>query len=209
MRLLLLSFVLLASTMVNAQSFRVGPTVRALYTSPTDDARSGWGVEAGVTGEMNFNKDNAGLFVDASLLFNNSNWKSGTYYMVDSKTSSKYDYSTYNITVPVNIGYRMRLTDAVSLQAAAGPCLLFGLSAKCKEKSWVDGSANKKTEESDNLYGKSMQRVQCGLGVALGAELFKHYQLNVRYNWGLTDTYKADYANGKNNMLSIGLSYLF
>lgn len=29
MRLLLLSFVLLASTMVNAQSFRVGPTVRA------------------------------------------------------------------------------------------------------------------------------------------------------------------------------------
>ena len=57
MRLLLLSFVLLASTMVNAQSFRVGPTVRALYTSPTDDARSGWGVEAGVTGEMNFNKD--------------------------------------------------------------------------------------------------------------------------------------------------------
>ena len=42
MRLLLLSFVLLASTMVNAQSFRVGPTVRALYTSPTYDARSGW-----------------------------------------------------------------------------------------------------------------------------------------------------------------------
>ena len=68
MRLLLLSFVLLASTMVNAQSFRVGPTVRALYTSPTDDARSGWGVEAGVTGEMNFNKDNAGCNYSANAI---------------------------------------------------------------------------------------------------------------------------------------------
>lgn len=224
MLLMALGFVAIA----NAQSFRVGPTAALEVNSPSD-MKSKIGFNAGVRGEMFFGDDTQkGLFLDASLLFNAKNWKSDSYYETATKVSSEYRYNTYGLTVPVNIGYKTAVSKSVSLFAAVGPYIDFGLGGKCKMTTELtndgtratakepgttgktDQTATKMTKTtSKNVYSDNvMNRCNYGLGFKVGAEFLRHYQLNVGYELGLNKIYKNS-LDTKHRTLTVGVAYMF
>ena len=69
---------------------------------------------------MNFNNQENGWFMDASVLFNNRNRQSENYFNNETKLTHCWKYSTYSLLVPVNVGYKFRLSDNLNLLAAVG-----------------------------------------------------------------------------------------
>lgn len=226
MKKLMFLAALFVATVANAQSFRVGPAASFEINSPTD-MKSKVGFNVGVRGELDFEEASKGLFLDASVLFDAKNYKSDSYYDVTAKTSSVWDYNTYGITVPVNIGYKAAVSKSVSLFAAVGPYINFGIGGKSKVTTTAttvksratakDTGASGKTEQttetkktvSDNVYSdKLMNRVNWGLGFKVGAEFCRHYQVNVGYELGMNKIFKNS-LDSKHRTFTVGVAYMF
>jgi len=161
------------------------------------------------------------------VLFDAKNFKSESYYDVTAKTSSVWNYNTYGITVPVNIGYKAAVSKSVSLFAAVGPYINFGIGGKSKVCTTVMADATRaaakevgtsdkigrtietKQTVSDNVYGdKLMSRFNCGLGFKVGAEFFRHYQVNVGYELGMNKIFKNS-LDSKHRTFTVGVAYMF
>lgn len=226
MRKALFMAALCFATIVNAQSLRVGSAASFEINSPTD-MKSKVGFNVGVRGELDFKEASKGLFLDASVLFDAKNYKSDGYYDVTAKTSSVWDYNTYGITVPINIGYKAAVSKSVSLFAAVGPYLNFGIGGKSKvtttsttiksRATAKEPGTSDKTEQttetkktvSDNVYSdKLMNRVNCGLDFKVGAEFCRHYQVNVGYELGMNKIFKNS-LDSKHRTFTVGVAYMF
>lgn len=56
----------------------------------------------------------------------------------------------------------------------------------------------------------NLRRFDCGLGVSVGTELFRHYQVKLGYDFGLVDTKKNNGADKqRNSQATLSLTYLF
>lgn len=220
MRKLMFLATLFVAAVVNAQSLKVGPAASIEINSPSD-MKSKVGFNVGVRGEFDFKEAANGLFLDAAVLFDAKNFKSDSYYDVTAKTSSVWDYNTYGITVPVNIGYKAAVSKSVSLFAAVGPYVNFGIGGKSKvtttatkvQSRAVEGKTEQTTETkktaSDNVYSdKLMNRVNWGLGFKVGAEFCRHYQVNIGYELGLNKIFKNS-LDSKHRTFTVGLAYMF
>lgn len=202
MRKAMFLFALCVATVASAQSLRFGPTASLELNSPTD-MKTKVGFNVGVRGELDFKDAAKGLFIDAAVLFDAKNFKSDSYYDLTTKTSSEWKYNTYGITVPVNIGYKMSVSKSVGLYAAAGPYVNLGIGGKCK----VEQSTEKTV--SDNVYSdKLMNRFNWGLGFKVGAEVCRHYQVNVGYELGLSKIFKNS-LDSKHRTFTVGVAYMF
>ncbi len=203
MKQILLISAFCLSVLANAQTFKIGPTARFQVNSPTNaETKVGFGV--GVQGEYAFSDKDKGLFLDASLLFDAKNWKSATYFDNSTSKTGKWNYSSYGLNIPINIGYRFHLTKSFNLLASAGPYFEIGVAGK--EKS---DFARKETTISSNTYkDKLMNRFNWGLGFRLGGEISNHFQVNAYYNIGLKDIYKTS-LDSKHRTFMIGVSYMF
>lgn len=212
------------ATIANAQGLRVGPAASIELNSPTD-FKSKVGFNVGVRGELNFKDAAKGLFLDASVLFDAKNFKSDSYYDITSKTSSEWKYNTYGITIPVNIGYKAAVSKSVSLFAAAGPYVNFGIGGKSKVTTTMvqslttakasgtstntEQTTGTKKTASNNVYSdKLMNRVNWGLGFKVGAEFFRHYQVNVGYELGMNKIFKNS-IDSKHRTFTVGVAYMF
>lgn len=212
MRKTMLLLALCLAVVAQAQSFRIGPAAGVQFNNPTD-MQSKVGFNVGVRGEMNFKDAAKGWFLDAAVMFDAKRWESDSYYDISTSTSSQWDYNTYGLTVPVNIGYKFAVSKSVSLFAAAGPYVNFGLGGKSKVITTempvgTQGKVEKSTA-SDNVYSdKLMNRVNWGLDFKVGAEFCRHFQVNVGYELGLNKIFKNS-PDSKHRTWTAGVAYLF
>ena len=216
MKKILLSLLALGCfSAANAQTFRFGPTVGG-NLNISDETKTKIGFAVGAKAEMNFNNPENGWFMDASVLFNNRNRQSEKYYNNEgiysnneTKLTQCWKYSTYSLLVPVNVGYKFRLSDNLNLLAAVGPYADFGLTGTDKVTT-TDAKGHSKEEKiSSNVYGdKLFNRVNFGFDAKVGVEIAKHYQLSLSYSRGFTNIFKGG-LNTKPQDLQLGFSYMF
>lgn len=82
---------------------------------------------------MYFNKEKTGLFVDASLVFDSKKSESISIGYQGLNIEKYFKYNSFGVAIPVNVGYKLKISNAFALYAAAGPYVDFGLGGKVKE----------------------------------------------------------------------------
>ncbi len=186
----------------NAQTFRYGVTagLNLNYQHGSDNAyRAGWRV--GGTGLLGLKSN---WYMSASLQLDSRSFKSGNYSNGD--VTPLYYTSTINyLSLPVHAGYAVSCGENVKILFEAGPYFALGLWGK----SAAHGSEGKEISSTSDFDRLGVKRFDCGLGLAVGTELFRHYQLKVGYDFGLTRTRKYDADKCYNNQAYITLSYMF
>ena len=159
---------------------------------------------------MDFNNVEHGWFMDASVLFNNRNRQSENYFNNETKLTQYWKYSTYSLLVPVNVGYKFRLSDNLNLLAAVGPYVDFGLTGTDKVTTTDAKGHSKEEKVSSNVYGdKLFNRVNYGFDAKVGVEIAKHYQLNLSYSRSFNNLFKSSGINDKAQDIQLGFSYIF
>lgn len=229
MRKIVIISVLCFTTMLKAQNVKFGPVVNFQFNCPSGlDSKTGF--NAGLRGELYFNKEKRGMFVDAALLYDKRNFSSSGYYYNDYQTGADYEYSTYGISIPVNFGYKFSVAKHCDLFAAIGPYINIGMGGKTKyiytPKSQNDTRATDNAFEhlkdqkheaeksvetmiSNNVYSdKLLNRMEWGFDIRIGAEIYRHYQLNASYGLGMSNIFKENF-NYKHRTFSIGVAYMF
>ena len=193
----------------NAQTFRFGPTV-AGSLNISNETKTKLGFTVGAKAEMDFNKMGHGWFMDASVLFNNRNRQSDDYFNSETKMSQHWKYSTYSLFIPVNVGYKFRLSDNLNFLAAAGPYVDFGLTGTDKVTTTDAKGHSTEKKVSSNVYGdKLFNRVNYGFDAKVGVEIAKHYQLNLSYSRSFNNLFKGSGINAKAQDIQLGFSYMF
>lgn len=210
MRKILLSLVALCCFYAaNAQTFRFGPTVVG-NLNISNETKTKLGFAVGAKAEMDFNNVEHGCFMDASVLSNNRNIQSENYFNNETKLSQYWKYSTYSLLVPVNVGYKFRLSDNLNLLAAVGPYVDFGLTGTDKVTTTDAKGHSKEEKVSSNVYGdKLFNRVNYGFDAKVGVEIAKHYQLNLSYSRSFNNLFKSSGINDKAQDIQLGFSYIF
>ncbi len=191
-------FVLLA----NAQSFHYGVTagLNLNYQHGSDNEyRAGW--RAGLAGQLDLKSN---WYMAASLQLDSRSFKSGNYGNGD--VTPLYYTSTINyLSLPIHAGYAVPCGEKVKVLFEAGPYFALGLWGK----SAAHGSGGKVISSTDDFENLGVERFDCGLGLGVGTELFRHYQLKVGYDFGLTRTRKYGDDKCRNSQAYITLFYMF
>ena len=193
----------------NAQTFRFGPTV-AGGLNISNETKTKLGFAVGAKAEMDFDNVEHGWFMDGAVLFNNRNRQSEDYLNNETKSVQHWKYSTFSLVIPVNVGYKFRISDKVNLLAAIGPYADFGLAGT--DKVATTDATGRSTEEkvSSNVYrDKLFNRVNFGCDAKVGVEIAKHYQLNLSYSRGFNNLFIGSGINAKAQDIQLGLSYMF
>ncbi len=126
-----------------------------------------------------------GLGFDASILYS----KTGV-------EISNQEITTNYLDVPVNLKWKFGLP-ILKIYTAVGPYVGFRLGG---EKVW--------TVINDQISSKSFS---AGLNFGAGVELFRHLQVGVNYQLGLTENYSLENLNlsGKNRGWQLSAAILF
>lgn len=196
-------------SVANAQTFRFGPTV-AGSMNISNETKTKLGFAVGAKAEMEFNNAGHGWFMDASVLFNNRNRQSEDYFNNESKLTQHWKYSTYSLLIPVNVGYKIRLSNNLNIFGAVGPYVDFGLTGTDKVTTTEAKGHSTEKKVSSNVYGdKLFNRVNYGFDAKVGVEIAKHYQLNLSYSRSLNNLFKGSGINAKAQDIQLGFSYMF
>ncbi len=159
------------------------------------------------------------LFLESGLGFATKGYKyelissSGQYWdydglNYDSKVEKKM--STYNLDLPVLIGYRFNLTDDVNLKVKVGPYVTYALSGELTTKGYNTVYPNiheSETEHFDYSYKikdlDDFKRFGCGLSAGIDVN-YKSFSVCAKCQRGLTKTYKDREVYEQNMLLSLG-----
>ena len=103
------------------------------------------------------------------------------------------------IAVPVNLGIRVGLADAIAVSVEAGPTFAYGLSSTSSVKDAVDA-----------FKSGSLKRFDAGINASAAIEYSKAY-LRVGTDLGMVNTLKeaVQKASSKNASFFIGVGYRF
>ncbi|MBE6340074.1 MAG: hypothetical protein E7069_04980 [Bacteroidales bacterium] len=159
------------------------------------------------------------LGANANFLFKKADYSEGEDYKLTTK------YSFLNLAIPVNLAYRIKVSDAFSIQPFAGLNLKFNLLGKCKNEfeedsysfeSEADFFSDKYSEgefsDGDSYFGgDKAKRFQLGLNVGCGFNISKLY-IGYTFQPDLTnyaeikadETYKV---KTRSNVITIGLNF--
>lgn len=206
---------LVSPTTSHAQTFHIGPSANWLHNMPSgQDANDGF--SAGAIAEMNFANNKSGWFVDAGIMFEKKKWDSNTYLYYNYNAagqqapSNTWHYTTYGMKIPVNIGYKLWMSKAVKIYAAAGPYLSIGIAGKERLTTNIANGLTTDKVSSGNVYKDGIvNRTEWGLGVKMGAELLGNYHVTLSYDHAMSNIFKKQYMDAKSRTLSIGIGYLF
>lgn len=207
-RIILLALVFIGWGALQAQTFRIGPTV-AGEVDMSKDMKTQMGFAIGVRGELMFNSCNKGWFADVSVLFGNHRTKSKDYFSAIDNTTKNWKYSNYVLSIPINVGYKFSVSNNLNILAAVGPYVDFGLTGSSKAFAYSAGSAVDEKKASSNVYKDNLfNRVNLGVNAKVGFEISNHYQINISYNRGLTNVMKnRDKVKMQN--VQLGFAYMF
>lgn len=208
-KVFLFVFMAITAMNTNAQGLRLGITGGMNINCPSGEngQASKTGFDVGIKGELGLPDVSDGLYADFGVMLSLRGSKSSdSYHNSITENSGKLNYNNYNLMIPVHVGYKFDVCKDVKLFVNAGPYVGIGLFGKLK---YTDNG--KTTTLSDNVYGdKLISRFDWGLGARAGAELSRHYQLSIGYDYGIKDL-KTDKnpVSRKNRAFSVAVAYMF
>ncbi len=112
------------------------------------------------------------------------------------KTNSTDQTTNQYLEIPIQLGYKLKVTSFMGVYALAGPSVQFRTYGNGYLKGF--GDHNRKT-----------QKFIAAGEANVGLEFFKHIQVEGGYQYGFTPDYKASGFSGKNNTfrLTVGLAF--
>lgn len=179
-----------------------------LNLSPYGESKLGF--HLGVRSTCVFSNSNSGLYSNVGLFLS----QKGMQFTVPRVPSEHGKIELYYLELPVHLGYKYAFNNKVALFGEVGPYVALGLFGNTTTYGEVGTSYNngqamiefgKKINPSFNAF----DRFDAGVGFRVGAELFKHLNLSVGYDWGLVNGAKAEELNFKNRNLTFSVGYIF
>lgn len=216
--LLLIAIVTAGFTTANAQEnlkwgVTAGMNVSKLSTTGLD---SKIGYHLGVKAELGLPQLADGVFLDAAALLSAKGAKTDLGDLGNQKINANY------LEVPVFIGYKYAINDNFSVFGKFGVYFSYGLFGKTnvEEMDYDDnGDIIHNKIKYDTFGDDGFKRFDMGLGLRVGTEINKKYQISIGYDFGLLKTYKTKFEEGdmeidlssgaKNRNLSISVAYMF
>lgn len=120
------------------------------------------------------------------------------------------------LAVPIDVNFKIALTDDIKGLVYAGPTFSYGLSSKAKvgdtEYDIYSGDLKSANFETGFEWLKDLadyKRFDIMLGGGIGVEFFDQFRFKVGYDFGLLDRGGASNVEIKRNQLTVGVAYLF
>ena len=204
---LLAIFLLLnVATALNAQNVRFGITGGVnINKANFQNSKSTIGYQVGGKVEVNLSPLSNGLYTDIGLLLSSKSFKNMEYFLPDATGDLRMKGDLHYLTLPVQIGYKVKCNDKISTFISAGPYIGSGLWGK--GELTLDGQ---KIDSSYKLFSDHLFKTfDWGMGAKIGLEYKKKYQLSIGYDLGLKDIQgENSFHSYKNRSLNISISYL-
>ncbi len=186
----------------SAQEFRWGPTaalnlswLRGANEVNSSDCYIGF--HLGIKAERDFSDLlTDGFYLDGKFV-----------YTLKGADWSGVHHNLGYFEVPVNLGYRLPVSQTVSIMGGFGP--YFSLGVLGKQVADVDGGKFK-----SDVFGKQFQRFDFGLNYNVGVEIWSQWQFFVGFEHSLLNIVKSQ-PNGDTNMkyrplnLYFGTAFMF
>lgn len=118
----------------------------------------------------------------------------------------------YYLQIPLTASYTYKIDKDFAVIAFAGPSLSFGLSSKTNVSYNVMGQNKKEVVnnyEKDDEGNISYKPFNLYLGGGIGAEYKKMLRLSISYDFGLLNRSAIQDVKLTENLLSVGVSFLF
>ena len=156
----------------------------------------------------------SGLDLNAGLKFywdtrtSTGNVDFGGVHFADATAVTKEAY----LALPVNVSYGYSINKDVRIFAFAGPTFSLGLSSKTNVTTSVLGQTSTDTIDNyakDDEGNRSYKTGNVFLGGGIGVDLMKMVRVNVSYDFGLVNRSTADKTKLTENLLSVGVAFLF
>ena len=164
------------------------------------DSRIGFHV--GVKAEYNLSEN---LYGNAGVIFS----QKGNKY---SKGGKEETNNPGYIEVPINFGYRYKISDGVSVFGETGPYLAFGICGKHKEEydgdEYDDYEYDDYETKADFFDNDEASKFDFGWGVKVGVEASK-FQIAVGYEYGITKVFDVKGSSPHNSNLMVSVGYMF
>lgn len=173
----------------NAQGFHYGVEAGINLSHPdmtySTTTKTRVGAVVGVRGEYDFQSNTNGLYISAALKWAQKGHKTESFLGHNGVPNSyvKGKVTLNYLELPIHIGYKLALSNQVSLFGEAGPYI--GYAAWGKTKYDVIGQ-NQTIEKKVFDKNDGFKRFDAGVGIDLGVQLYKHYQVRLGYERGLT-----------------------
>ena len=142
------------------------------------------GFNGGVTGRYYIVNN---FFAEGSLMFTTKGYKS---------KKNDVKMTTYNIDVPINVGYRFMISDEMSLKIKAGPYITYAVGGEQK-------AGDVKTKLKDI---KPFNTFNVGINAGVSFD-FHHIVLSGTYQRGLATLYEKQKVYEQNIFVSLGYRF--
>lgn len=120
------------------------------------------------------------LAIQPSVLYN----VKGSNFNVEDLTSTSLNFKTGFVEVPVQVQLGFGLGTLARVYALAEPYVGYAITNEVTTKSAIAAAAN-----TQQTWDNVKNRLEYGVGVGAGVELFRHLQVSVKYFWTLSDLY--------------------
>ena len=208
-KILSLSIVAVMTTsMLSAQELRMGITgamnvsryaVESAGVSVDTDSRIGF--KAGFRVELDAPFITDGFYFDSELLLSSRGAKIKT---IVNEADVSLTSRPYYLEMPIHIGYRMPISQNLSVYGSFGPYIAVGLFGT--ERYTVGGVSSK----PDTFSDENLKRFDFGLGLRAGVAMFDHYRIYLGYDWGLINIAQQSAEDKINNRnFYVGMAYMF
>ncbi len=183
------------------------------------DADMKIGFNAGVTGRYFFYKN---LFAELSLgvatkgYKQTSNASSGQYWNDEGSnydSEIKTDMTTYNLDIPLYVGYRFNIGSNSGLSIKVGPYITYAFAGQCKTSGYIITYSDIHSSETEYInkeqkIGDIENYKNFGVGIGCGLSYnYRNYGITASYQRGLTKIYEERDVFEQN--ISLSLSYTF
>lgn len=177
------------------------------------------GFNAGVIGSYSFYKN---LFAELSLGVATKGYKqdtdtsSGQYWDdegVNYDSELKKDMTTYNLDIPLYIGYRFYIGDNSCFSIKVGPYITYALSGQLKTSGYVITypdihSSEKEYINKEEKIGEIKDYNKFGAGIGCEINYFyNNFGISATFQRGLTKMYKKSDIFEQNISLSLNYSF--
>jgi hypothetical protein len=197
--------VLLFSVATQAQSplsfgVQAGLNLSNVSWTGADDASSKIGFNIGVTADYGLAD---ALYLQPALLYT----VKGASDVAGDDVSASLSY----LELPINLAYKIPVTEGCTVVLKAGPYLAYGLSAKLSGEEGGVSAEIDLYKENEDIWGTDdapLKKLDYGIGIGAGIE-FGQIVAGLSYEMGLANL--ANYDGGKiknqNAFLSVGYKF--
>lgn len=215
--------VLFVSTKVSAQKFEkevlVGLSMNNFIGDDMESVDMKMGFHAGFTARYNFIKN---CFLEGSLGIATKGYKSGRFMSsgqywldedanYDSDMSSKY--TSYNVELPILVGYKFVLNDDLNFKVKVGPYLTYAISGKAKTEGYITTYPDIHSSETEYIDNETkisdmdgFNRFGCGIHAGISAD-YKRFILSASYQRAFTKVFGDNDAYEQNILISVGYRF--